>query len=112
MQLVKCSCHLIHLVSSYAALKLPKSLEDLCIDVFNHFHRSSKRQAVYKEFRNFFNLEPLKLLGSGQTRWLSLQACVNRILEQFEALKHHFTLVINEDPTHSNDRIHKSLNKN
>ena len=110
VQLVKCSCHLIHLVSSYAALKLPKSLEDLCRDVFNHFHCSSKRQAVYKEFQNFFNVEPLKLLGPGQTRWLSLQACVNRILEQFEALKHYFTLVTNEDPTHSNDRIHKSLN--
>ena len=27
VQIVKCSCHLIHLVSSYAALKLPKSVE-------------------------------------------------------------------------------------
>ena len=35
---------------------------------------------------------------------------MNRILQQFEALEHYFTLVINEDPTHSNDRIHKSLN--
>jgi len=33
IQVVKCSCHLIHLVSSYAALKLPKSVEDLCRDM-------------------------------------------------------------------------------
>ena len=51
---VKCSCHLIHLVASYAALKLPKGLEDLCRDIFNHFHRSSKRQDVYQEFSEIF----------------------------------------------------------
>ena len=36
--IVKCSCYLIHLVSSYAALKLLKSLEDLRCDIYNHFH--------------------------------------------------------------------------
>ena len=72
IQVVKCSCHLIHLVSSYAALKLPKSVEDLCRDLYAHFHRSSKRQDVYKEFQAFFNVEPLKILSPAQTRWLSL----------------------------------------
>jgi hypothetical protein len=109
VQVVKCSCHLIHLVSSYAAKMLPKSLEDLCRDIYAHFHRSSKRQDVYKEFQSFFHAEPLKLLSPAQTRWLSLQACVNRILEQFEALKNYFVFVVNDDSTHSNDRIHKSL---
>ena len=37
-------------VSSYTALKLPKSVEDLCRDVYAHFHRSLKRQDVYREF--------------------------------------------------------------
>ena len=84
---VKCSCHLIHLVSSYAALKLPKGLEDLVRDIY----------------------KPRKLLSPRQTRWLSLEACVNRILEQYLALEHYFVLVANENPTHSNDRILKSL---
>ena len=48
VQVVKCSCHLIHLVASKAALKLPKSVEDLCRDVYAHFHRSSKRQDTFK----------------------------------------------------------------
>lgn len=65
---VKCSCHPIHLVSSQAALKLPKGLEDLCRDVFAHFSRSSKRQDTYQEFQQFFNVEPYKLLSPGQTR--------------------------------------------
>ncbi|XP_028408810.1 uncharacterized protein LOC114531390 [Dendronephthya gigantea] len=106
---VKCSCHLIHLVSSYAALKLPKGLEDLVRDVYNHFHRSSKRQEVYQQFQKFYDAEPRKLLSPGQTRWLSLQLCVDRILEQYLALQHYFVLVANEDPTHSNDHILKAL---
>jgi hypothetical protein len=109
VQLVKCSCHLIHLVSSHAALKLPKGVEDLCRDVYAHFSRSSKRQDVYKEFQAFFNAQPLKILSPAQTRWLSLQECVNRLLEQFEALTRYFTLTANEDPSHSNDRILASL---
>ena len=109
VQIVKCSCHLIHLVSSYAALKLPKSVEDLCRDIYAHFHRSSKRQDVYTEFQAFYDVEPHKLLSSAQTRWLSLQECVNRTLEQFEALTRYFTLTANEDPSHSNDRILASL---
>ncbi|CAB4007568.1 E3 SUMO- ligase KIAA1586-like [Paramuricea clavata] len=86
VQLVKGSCHLIHLVSSHTALKLPKGVDDLCRDVYAHFSRSSKRQDVYKEFQAFFNAQPLKILSPAQTRWLSLQECVNRLLEQFEAL--------------------------
>ncbi|CAB4045860.1 Hypothetical predicted protein [Paramuricea clavata] len=87
--------------------KLPKDLEDLCRDIYAHFHRSSKRQGVYKEFQSFFDVEPHKLLSPAQTRWLSFQACINRILEQYEALKQHFILVVNEDPTHTIERIHK-----
>ncbi len=97
---VKCSCHLIHLASSQAAFKLSKGL---CRDVFTHFSLSSKRQYTYREFQQFFSVDPLQLLSPGQTRWLSLEACVNRILEQYVALQHYFLLVVNEDPTHATD---------
>ena len=109
VQTVKCSCHLIHLASSYAAKTLPRNLEELCRDIYAHFHRSSKRQDVYKQFQSFFDVEPHKLLSPAQTRWLSLQACINRILEQNEALKQYFILIVNEDPTYCIERIHKSL---
>ena len=109
VQAVKCSCHLIHLVSSNAAATLPKSVEDLCRDVYAHFHRSSKRQDVYREFQALFEVDPLQLLSPAQTRWLSLQECVNRLLEQYVALKNHFILVAHEDPSHTNDRILASL---
>ena len=107
---VKCSCHLIYLASSYAATKLPKSLEDLCRDIFAHFSRSAKRQYDYKNFQNFFELEPHKMLAPSQTRWLSLEACVHRMLNQFDAIKHYFLVVATEDPTYSNERVSSSLN--
>ena len=68
-------------------LKLSKGLEDLCRDIYNHFHRSSKRQEVYQEFQKFYNAKPHKILSPGQTRRLSLEECVDRILEQYQALQ-------------------------
>lgn len=38
-----------------------------------------------------------------------MEACVNRIVEQFLGLQQYFVLVANEDPTHANGRILKSL---
>lgn len=103
--IVKCSCHMIHLCASYACLKLPKSLEDLCRNIFTHFNLSSKRQDAFKEFQNFVGVEPHKILSPGQTRWLSLEQCVQRLLEQWDALTLYFTELSFSDPTNSNDAI-------
>ncbi|XP_068232500.1 uncharacterized protein [Palaemon carinicauda] len=108
--LVKYPCHLIHLCASYACLKLPKSLEDLCRNIHIHFSLSSKRQDPLNEFQNFVGAAPHKTLALGQTRWLSLKNCVKRLLEQWEALGSYFTDVAFTDPTDSNDAILESLN--
>ena len=50
------------------------------------------------------------MLAPSQTRWLSLQAWVDRILNQFDALKHYILVVATEDPKYSNERISISLN--
>ena len=62
---VKCSSHLIHLCSSYASTKLPKSLEDLCRNIYSHFSLSSKRTVAFKEFQEFLKLEELRILKPG-----------------------------------------------
>jgi len=89
---------------------LPKSLEDLFRDICAYFSRSAKRQEDYKNFQIVFELEPHKLLAPSQTRWLSLESCVHRMLDQFDALKHYFLVVATEDPTCSKERISSSLN--
>ncbi len=70
---VKCSCHLIHLCASHACLKLSKSLEDLCRNIYSHFSRSSLHQKDFKQFQEFVEAQPHKMLKLSQTRWLSLE---------------------------------------
>ena len=108
---VKCSCHLIHLCSSYACQKLSTSLEDLCRNVYSHFSRSSLRQKEYQQFQEFVEAEPHKLLCLAQTRWLSLESCAKRILEQWNALQLYFTSFVAEkrDPSHTTESILHAL---
>ena len=63
--IIKCSSHLIHLCSSYALMKLSKSVEDLCRDISSHFSLSSKRVEAFKEFQDFLDLQKLKILKPG-----------------------------------------------
>lgn len=108
---VRCSCHMIHLCVSHACLKLSVSLEDLCRNIFSYFSRSSVRRHELEEFQEFVNVTPHKLLCYGQTRWLSLEACVTRILEQWDALRLYFTSVVSEkkDPSYVTESILTSL---
>ena len=78
---------MIHLRVLYAYLKLYTTLEDLCSNIFSYFSRSSLKRHDLEEFQVFLDISPHKLFSVGQTRWLSLEACVTRLLEQWGALK-------------------------
>ena len=71
-------------------MQLPAQIEELARDVYAHFHLSSKRTELYREFQHFCEVEPHKLLKPSVTRWLSLEQVVNRILEQWSALSSYF----------------------
>ena len=103
--IVKCSCHQIHLVASYACKTLPKTLEDLCRTIYNHFANSAKRVSTFGEFQDFCNMDRLKILAPGQTRWLSVHACLRRILQLWEPLKLYFWNLEFEDPTYGNELV-------
>ena len=87
---VKCSCHTIHLVASYAAKCLPAELEDGLRAIYNHFSHSTARRRDFTAFQVMEHQAKLKILSPGQTRWLSLEACVWRIKEQLNPLKAYF----------------------
>ena len=70
---------------------------------------SAKRGRALKEFQDYCNLKPHKILSPGQTRWLSLEGCVKRLLQQWNALKLYFTNVVFEDPTHGHDKVLETL---
>jgi hypothetical protein len=102
---VKCSCHMVHLSASKACLELPRSVDDLLRNVGSQFSRSPARQQKLKEFQEFFQTDIHKILNPAITRWLSLKACVDRVLEQFEPLKAYFRMVVLKDPSVTTDSI-------
>lgn len=105
LYVMKCICHSFHLCASYACLKLPREPEDLLRDVYNYVSNSPKRILTLKEFQEYVDLKPHKILHQSQTRWLSLRAAVSRILEQYEALILFFTEAAFSDRLKSADTI-------
>ena len=85
-----CNCHVAALIANHACNVLPDYLEDLTVQIWYFFQKSPKRQRILHEFQVFNECKPHKLLKSAQTRWLSLEACVNRLLEQYDALLSYF----------------------
>ena len=85
-----CNCHVAALIANHACKELPDFLDDLTIQIWYYFQKSPKRQRMFKEFQEFVDVKPHKLLKAGQTRWLSLEICVNRLLEQYDALLSYF----------------------
>ncbi|XP_045116694.1 uncharacterized protein LOC123507659 [Portunus trituberculatus] len=106
--IMKCVCHSFHLCASKACNKLPSWLEDMIRDVYNYF-LSPKQTAAFKDFQEFANVKPHKLLHPCQTRWLSLHSAVKRLLEQLPALQLFFTQAALEDRVIAADTILQRL---
>ena len=85
-----CNCHLAALIANHACSVLPDYLDDITIQTWYYFQKSPKRLRVFENYQDFTESKPHKLLKAGQTRWLSLELCVNRLLEQYEALLSYF----------------------
>lgn len=90
LYVMKCICHSAHLCASHACEKLPRAIENMVRDIYSFFSHSAKRLAEFEKFQHFVQVEPHKILKPAQTRWLSLQMCVSRILEQWDALELFF----------------------
>ncbi|XP_072402181.1 uncharacterized protein [Diabrotica undecimpunctata] len=96
---IRCSCHMAHLATSKACLKLPRHVEDLLRNIGSHFNRSALRRHKFIEFQNFFQVKIHKILSPAITRWLSIKECVDRVLEQYEPLRAYLTEYVFEDPS-------------
>ena len=75
-----CHCHIAALIANEACKVLPDELEDLTTDVWYYFQKSPRRLRQFEEFQSFVECKPHKLLKACQTRWLSLEACINRLI--------------------------------
>ncbi|KAL6419771.1 hypothetical protein ACFW04_014435 [Cataglyphis niger] len=109
---LKCICHSSALIASKACAKLPDSCENVLHTVATYFSGSSKRLAILCELQNLFRVESHKILKLSGTRWLVLQKCVSRFLDNLEVLKHYFYLEIIASKNNSAIIIFNILNDN
>lgn len=95
LTLIRCVCHSLQLAVSKSTEKtLPRNVEFLVEETYNWFAHSSIRQLNYSQLYSTINdgEEPLKILRVAETRWLSIEPAVNRILDQWLSLKTHFEI--------------------
>jgi hypothetical protein len=85
-----CPCHLIHLGAKYASTCLPSAVGDRLIDIFYYLEHSAKRQTELSEVKVDHGVKDLAVLKYCPTRWLSLHACMKRLLELWGPLKAYF----------------------
>ncbi|KYN22650.1 hypothetical protein ALC57_04940, partial [Trachymyrmex cornetzi] len=104
------SCHSAALVASKACEQLPQSCENLIRNVTTYISGSAKRCAILDEFQEFFNVERNKILKLSNTRWLVLQKCIVRFLDNWEVLRHYFIFCVVEEKSKSAEIILNSLN--
>lgn len=106
---VKCTCHSISLAVSHATKLLPKPLEQLLRDCNSYFSHSSKRMKDLKEFQDFIQCQQQRILRLHDIRWLSMGACVARVLEQWNVLHLYFQLAHTEDRLQSSDFLYNEF---
>lgn len=107
--LVRCICHSLQLAVSAATKQfLPRNLEFIIKETYDWFSRSSSRQAAYKELYKLINdgHDPLKIVQSCQTRWLSVESAVARIHTQWLELKTHFNLAKLNERCYTAELLH------
>ena len=102
---VKCACHNSHLCSSKAFSMLPSIIEEFIQKLPTFFTSSYKNKHDLVQFQEFCKVENHSILKPGLTRWLTLQPCVVRILEQHNLLVLFFTSLVNEKPNESNGKM-------
>ena len=115
LQSIRCVCHSIDLAGKDFMKVLPMHLTYMIRESYNWFAHSTERQRAYKEILNIvgfasihdlFNEDPasetegkraLKLISPSNTRWLVLADCMERIVQQYDALSTHFELAASKD---------------
>lgn len=94
LQLIRCVCHSLDIVANKAMQLLPSNIEYMVRETYNWFAHSAKRQYEYKNIYETINNGgcPLKLISPSCTRWLVMADCINRIVDQKDALTLHFNM--------------------
>ena len=89
LYILHCVCHISHLMVNDAVKCIPSCIIDMTGNLFWWFHHSSKRVNELRSFQELLEVEGHKI-EKVNTRWLSLQACIKCVLEQYAPLLSYF----------------------
>jgi hypothetical protein len=78
-------------------MQFSRVFDDLAVDIFYYFDKSTKQKAALSDYTQFCDLVYLKMLKHVATRWLSLNTSVSHILSGYEGLKSYFLSEDDED---------------
>lgn len=102
---IRCICHSAAIIANKACETLPRSSEDLVRSISSYISGSAKRCKILQDIQEFMELEKTKILHLSTTRWLSRHACIERILQNWDALESFFRLAAFEDKLKSAENI-------
>ena len=89
-----CPCHIIHNAARKAGDSFSKccgfDIEELCIDLYYWFNKSTKRKNGLQTYCTFCDQEYRAIIKHVTTRWLSLERAVERTLKQYASLRSYF----------------------
>lgn len=86
-----CCCHLLHRALQKASKgAIPVDIEFFVIQIYYYLDKSSKRKHELVAYQQLCNEKVHKILKHVNTRWLSLETSLGRIIEQWEPLKLFF----------------------
>ena len=99
-------------VSEAASQYLPRHIDFLIKETYNWFAYSSLRQERYKTLYETINngQQPHKIVQMSQTRWLSIESAVSRILDQWLELKTFFETVRNAERCYTAETLYNMYN--
>lgn len=87
---IKCICHSAALIANKACMELPRAPEELIRQIGTYISGSSKRCTELEEFQVMMKEEKRRILRTSETRWLSRQKCIERILHYWNVLIEYF----------------------
>ena len=97
-----CPCHLVHNIASHASDALHKStcfdVEDLCVDIYYWFDKSTKCKGILRDFCGFCDSKYREVVRYVSVRWLSLKRAVYRILQLYGSLQSYFNFESESQP--------------
>ena len=89
-----CPCHLAHIAASHAndsfSTHLGLNVEDVFVDLFYWFDKSSKRKGKLLEYFDFCDQEYQSVLKHLSVRWLSFECCLDKVVKKLPSLRAYF----------------------